>query len=208
MSKNLPAVRRGAPRKPLSKRKMKGRARLDKPLTKVQEAFIVAYMVRFNATRAYMDTHPNASWATANTEGSRMCADPRISKEIDSLITKMKVRTGHSAEKTLELLSMTAHASISDVFDAHGTVMQLNQMPREVAYAVKKFEREEIVAVDPVSGERKVIGHTVKLEMKDTTGPLRLIGQHYRLFADTVQLTADDALLAALEQGAARALKG
>lgn len=200
---NLPARTRGAPKKAIQKRKRK--AREDRPLTAQQQLFVTAYMVRFNATRAYMDSYPNASWATADSGGSRLMADRRISSEINRLLAQIKKRHGHSAVRTLDTLSILANSSISDVFDEHGTIMQPNKMPREISLAVKKLKRVERKAM--IDGVDQVIGHTVELEMADKVAPLRLLGQHYNLFTEKVLLSADDELLRALELGAARALQ-
>lgn len=51
-----------------------------------------------------------------------------------------------------------------------------------------------------------MIGHTIKIELVDKLAALRLLGQHYGLFADKMEHSADDDLLQAIREGRARSL--
>ena len=169
------------------------------------EMFVRQYLVRFNATRAYMDSHPKASWATANSEGSKLLADPRISKEITRGVADLTARYQQTAQRTLEAIALIAYSCITDAFDGSGALLPPEKMPRETAAAIKRIVRIEILGTDP-NGNSTVVGHTVKIELHDKLAALRLLGQHYGLFQNQQESANDDLLLRALEQGAARDL--
>jgi len=184
-----------------------GRA-LTLPLTPKQEAFILAWMVRRNATRAYQDAYPGACYSTASAEGSRLFRDHRISQKIQQLLAEERTRITSNAHKVTDTLAAIAFSSLADVLDDQGNVIPLTNLPRDVGQAVKKVKRREIIRRDPSNGERKVIGHTIEVEMHDKVQPLRLLGLADGMFNAKVEYASDDALLAALRKGRERALRG
>jgi hypothetical protein len=99
-----------------------------------------------------------------------------------------------------------AFTSIADVYTLTGTISAPTDLPRDVAMAVKKLKRREIGETDLETGEQRVVGHTVELEMVDKVAPLRLLGLELGMFSKKVEHTADDALLVALREGRERAL--
>lgn len=184
-----------------------GRA-LALPLTAKQEAFILAWMVRRNATKAYQDAYPGACYSTASAEGSRLFRDPRISQEIKKMLAEERIRLASNAQKVTDTLAALAFSSIADVLDDQGNVIPLTQLPRDIGQAVKKIKRREIIGVDLTTGEKKVVGHTIEVEMHDRVQPLRLLGLEVGLFTEKVEQSGDDAFLRALREGRERALSG
>jgi hypothetical protein len=84
----LPIRVRGAPAKALSQRKPSLRKRQDRPLTEAQRVFVGRFLIHHNATRAYREAFPEAMLSTAESEGSRLNADPRIAQEIKQHATE------------------------------------------------------------------------------------------------------------------------
>jgi phage terminase small subunit len=180
-----------------------------RPLTPKQEAFIVAWLVRRNSTRAYMDAYPGASYSTASGEGSRLFRDPRISLEIKKLLAAERERLAVTAQTVTDALAAMAFTTIGDVYTEEGTIIAPADMPRDVALAVKRIKRREILmATEGDAGKRKVIGYSIEIEMHDKVAPLRLLGLELGMFTEKVEQTADDALLVALREGRERALVG
>jgi hypothetical protein len=146
-----------------------------------------------NATRAYQDTHHEASIITCRTEGSRMYRDPSIAQHIKGLVAEAKKRIARSANRVLDETSAMAFGCLSDVFTAEGTIIPPNDLPRDVAAAVKEVKRQEILgALDEETGRRKILGHTVELKMHDKVGPLKLLGQHFGVFKETIEFQGKD----------------
>ena len=196
---------RGRPTSPGKSKPSRQGKPLALPLTKAQELFIERWMVRHNATRAYQDAYPNATYNTAHSEGSRLFNDPRISQQITRLLAEERKRLRHSATRVTDELAALAFSCLSDVYTKDGTIIAPADMPRDIAAAVKKVKRREIIGKDS-DGNEAVIGHTVEIEMHDKTGPLRLLGTHYNLFAEQVKHSADEDLLQAIREGRARSL--
>jgi phage terminase small subunit len=203
MTATKPKPRRG---RPPGKAKPTKRA-LVRPLTDAHWHFIHAYMVRANATRAYLDSHPKASWATADCEGSKLSRDPRIAKEIKRLTDARAKRLQATAAKIDQVLAAKAFASISDVYDEHGAIMQPHQMPREVALAVKKIKRTEILNKLSEGGEPELVGHTVEIEMVDQLAAARLLGERLGLFNAQPVQTLGSGFAALLEAAGRRVVE-
>lgn len=182
-----------------------GRA-LALPLTEKQEAFILAWMVRRNATRAYQDAYPGARYSTASAEGSRLFRDHRISQEIQKLLAEERIRLTSNAQTVTDTLAAMAFTSLADVLDDQGNVIPLTELPRDVALAIKKIKRREIIGL--VDGQKAVVGHTIQVEMHDKVQPLRLLGLEVGMFTEKVVQSGDDAFLRALHEGRERALAG
>ncbi len=197
---------RGAPTKALALRKPGRQANQDRPLTPAQIQFIARYIVRGHATRAYQDSHPNATWTTSQCEGSKLLKDPRIANEIKRWTAEVKANSLHDAARILRTLSVQAFTPITALLDADGMTVPPQHWPLDVALAVKKMKRTEILTTGGKDGEEKLLGHTIEIEMVDKFQPLQALGKHENLFIEQVHHTADEDLLKALERGNERAL--
>jgi hypothetical protein len=76
---------RGAPSKPLAQRRMKSRLRQDRPLNFSHELFCLRFVTHFNATVAYRDTYPVATYTSCRKAASALLCDPRIFRQIAQL---------------------------------------------------------------------------------------------------------------------------
>ena len=81
-----------------------------------------------------------------------------------------------------------------------------NELDRDVAAAVKKLKRQEILGPPRKRGGREVIGHAVEIEMHDKIAALRLLGQHYGLFVEQVRALDRTEFAALLRDARARAV--
>jgi len=180
---------RGAPAKPFDRRKPSLRKRQDRPLTDGQRVFIGRFLIHYNATRAYREAFPEAKLSTAESEGSRLKADPRITQELNRALGQLTARYRHTAERTLDTLALIAFSNIADVFDENGRLIAPKDMPREVAAAIRKLERTEIKGRD-ADGNPIVTGHTMSVELWDKLAALRMLGQHYGPFVQRVEVAA------------------
>src|SRR3954469_22558651 len=61
-------------------------------LTPAQQRFIQGWMVRRNATRAYQDAYPGATYATANANGPRLLRHARVCSSINALLDEERER--------------------------------------------------------------------------------------------------------------------
>jgi hypothetical protein len=77
--------RRGAPTKPFPLRRMRSRLRQDKPLKFSHELFCCRFAIEFNATVAYRQTYPNATYSSCRKAASALLSDARIYRQIAQL---------------------------------------------------------------------------------------------------------------------------
>jgi phage terminase small subunit len=157
-------------------------------LTEAQRVFIGRFLIHHCATRAYREAFPEAMPSTAASEGSRLKSDPRIAQEIKRALAELTARYRRTAENTLATIALIAFANIVDAFDENGALIAPENIPREVGAAIKKIERVEISGRD-ADGNPTVTGHTVNIELWDKLAALRMLGQHYGLFVERVEVT-------------------
>jgi hypothetical protein len=194
-----------AGRKPFSTKTLKsekGRRDVTLPMTEAMERFVLYYMARRSATRAYKDAHPGCADSTASTSGSVYLRDPRIKAVLTRLLEEERERLTVNAQKVGDHLAAIAFTSLADVYTASGTMIPPVDLPRETAMAVKRLKRREIFSPDGV-----VIGHTIEVEMYDKIAALRLLGLEHQMFVEKTEHVADDALLAALRDARERSLR-
>jgi hypothetical protein len=99
-----------------------------------------------------------------------------------------------------------AFGNVSDVFNGAGQIIAPHELPRHVSAAVKELKRTEITGgVDEETGQPKVLGYTTEVKMHDKVASLRLLGMHFGVFNDQVELTLGKDFAAALEAGSQRA---
>lgn len=88
-----------------------------------------------------------------------------------------------------------------------GTIIPPNLMPADLAGAVKRIKRKEMLAKD-ADGKTIVIGHTVEVEMHDPLPALRLLGLEEGMFKEREDGDATaDALVVLLREARERALQ-
>lgn len=92
--------RRGAPTKPFALRRMRSRLRQDKPLKFSHELFCLRFVIEFNATLAYRQTYPSATYTSCRKAASALLCDYRISRQITQLYAELwaacERRHGHA----------------------------------------------------------------------------------------------------------------
>lgn len=181
---------KGRPAKDTPRPKAARKRRQDRPLTDGQVLFVERYMIHRNASRAYRESHPECSPSTAYAEGPALRKDPRIALEIKARLAKVVSRYRHSAKRTLDELSYMAHSNLLDFFTEDGALIDPKDLPIEAGAALKKLEFVQLYAAGEEGEGKKAVGHTAKLELQDKVGALRLLGNHYGVFKERVELTA------------------
>jgi hypothetical protein len=102
-------------------------------------------------------------------------------------LTELTARYRHTAESTLNAIALVAFANILDAFDENGKLIAPENMRREIGAAIRKLERVEIKGRD-ADGNPIVIGHTINVELWDKLAALRMLGQHYGLFVERMEV--------------------
>lgn len=123
-------------------------------------------------------------------------------------VAEAKKRLALEADRVLDELSALAFSAIADVYDREGKLIPPHELWRDVAAAVKKVKRRELLGpTDEEPGERKVIGHVVELELHDKVAPLMALGRHFGLFSDKLEVEAGDRLIEVMRAARKRTLE-
>lgn len=156
-----------------------------------------------NATQAYIDAgySPNGAWANA----SRMLKiDPVVKAEIKRLAAKQEKRLEIKADDVLNELLKSAMSDIRDLFDADGQMINPKDWPEHIARAVSSIKIDEIKEWDEKKRKHMHKGFTKQIKLWDKTASLRMLGQHLKLFNESVTLQMPDEFIDMMKEGQAR----
>lgn len=100
-------------------------------LTDQQIRFCEAYMLEWNATKAYRQAYPKVkNENSAATSASKLLRNPKIEAHINELRHCLEKVAGISALKVLLELKKMAFTDLSDLFDEDGALKSLSGMTR------------------------------------------------------------------------------
>lgn len=118
----------------------------NKNLTEQQKMFCLFYLQHFNATKAYQQAYPNASYGTANAEGSSHLAKPSIKEELHRLKAELQQDVFVTVQDLVSEYIKQAYGNVNDyikygkrevpVMGMFGPVLDENdnQLMKEVNY--------------------------------------------------------------------------
>ena len=147
--------------------------------------FLANYARHRNATRAYRETWPASSYASAATSAYRLIHTPRIQAEIKALDDRVRERLLVTEDTITNELAKLAFLNPSKfvVVKADGTAFtDLSLLDAEDYAAITEIKSE--VYLD---GEREVKSITIKLAPK--TPALELLGNKLRMWSNKVELS-------------------
>lgn len=147
---------------------------MSKILTNKQSMFVKEYLIDLNATQAAIRAGYSAK--TAGWIGPQLLGKTHIAAAIQSQMDKRAAKIEITAERVLQEIAKMAFANMQDLYDEHGILKPISELPREVAAAVQsvKVNLTEACAVQEV-------------KLWDKKGSLELLGKHLVLFTDKVQ---------------------
>lgn len=176
-----------------------------RPLTVKQRAFVERYMLTFNATQAYRESHPGVAYCTALREGQRLLKHPTIAPEVKERIAEETKRYAPSAANVMKELAALAYFDPRELYDADGKMIPIHELPARVTRAIKKVKSKELIAKNIATGEEKVVGHLHEVETGDKLGALKLIGVQEGMFVEKHEVKVGMGFAEAMEAAAKRA---
>lgn len=106
----------------------------------LEEAFVAAYIGNGgNATRAYLEIHPDVARTTAAAEGWKLLRNPQIRKAVDEARAERLEALQMGADEAMALIAVSARADIADAYDENGKVLPVQQWPETLRLAVKSI---------------------------------------------------------------------
>lgn len=137
--------KRNAPKKKSERSSKKKERSIEKPvelvidnddLTEAQKMFCLHYLQHFNATKAYQQAYPQASYATARVEGSKHLTKPSLKKELHRLKAELQQDVFIGVGDIMQNYAKQAVADITDyvafgrkeVRNKHGDIKKVNYL--------------------------------------------------------------------------------
>ncbi len=115
----------------------------DTPLTELDIRFKQEYMLRLNATRAYLAVRPDVAYTTASAQGYRLLAKPNVKKAIEAELADIKARFDAKKERIIEELCRITLFDPHDLYDEQGKLLEIRKMPPHVRACLAAFDVEE-----------------------------------------------------------------
>ena len=168
-------------------------------MTQKQQQFIIEYLKDFNGTQAAI--RAGYSPKTAQVQSAKLLSKGKVAAAVAQQTQARLEKADLTAERTLEEMRRLAFANVQDLFDAAGNLRPIHTLTREQAACIASLE---VIVKNAAAGDgHQDIVHKVKVWDKPRT--LELLGKHFALLVDRVKVEGDEALIAALHSGRARA---
>jgi len=145
-------------------------------MNRKRQVFCEEYLKCFNQTEAAR----RADYRHPHVIGSRLMKV----EEIRSYIDKRIKETQMGADEVLTRLSQMARADLSDFVTEHG-IIDFEKVHKK-GYLVKKITHTK--------------GKNSTIELHDSQSALNMLGRHYALFTDKVQLDAGQELIRIMQE--------
>lgn len=186
---------------PRTKPRRRTTPRAKDSLTPKQQRFVAEYLVDLNATQAYI----RAGYSRKGAEQSacQVLRNPKIAALVAAGTAKQLDRAELSATRVLEEMRRLAFMDVGVLFDAAGNLRPLHTLSPEDRAAIAGVE---VIIKNAEAGDGKT-DKVHKVKLCDKVRVLEMLGKHYKLLSDTINVTADDALIEKLLAGRRRALE-
>jgi phage terminase small subunit len=144
---------------------------MKRPLTAKQQMFVKEYLIDLNATQAAIRAGYSAK--TAEWIGPQLLGKSHVSEAVQAEMAKREKRTEITQDRVLNEIGKIAFVNLQDVYDEGGSLIEVKQLPREVAAALSsiKINLTEACALQ-------------EIKLHDKLRALEMIGKHLGMFRD------------------------
>lgn len=129
-----------------------------------------------------VDALERAGYARATGNGSRLMRRPEVKARVEELMAAAAERTQITVAEVLENMARIARADLREVFRPDGTLKPVSEWPTDAALAIASVETREI------SAKGKAVGVVQKVKLWDKTKALDLLGQHFGMLKQVVEV--------------------
>ena len=172
----------------------------ERPLTPRQERFIRAYLQLGNATQAAIQA--GYSKKAAAEAGHHLLRNAKISARVAAPIKRLAARAELSAARVLEEMRRLAFTDFRTFYGPDGQIKPMSEWTEEMGSQAAVLET--IVKSAKDGGVTDVV---LKFKVHDKKAPLEMLGKHFKLVADAVQVMDVEKLNERLERGRQRYAK-
>ncbi len=118
----------------------------------------------YNATKAYMSTHPGSSYNAARSSAADFLARPNIKAEVERRLAEKHM----SAEEAMERLSDIARGDVSQLMDVSGMGFSLNMQKAQekgLTKLIKKVKQKPTVHLAKSESDEDREVHEIEIEL-------------------------------------------
>lgn len=163
----------------------KKKKKIEKKIPDQIRAFIDKYMSNgYNATRAYMETHPKSSYEAARSSASTLLTNPNVKEAIAKEFEK-KAMGKEEVLARLSDMARATHYPFVEIDDNEGTIYFDFSSPEAKSHLhlIKKIHSKRKRLVSGKGEDAQTWEHEwTEVELHDAKDALKLIGQHEQLF--------------------------
>lgn len=171
----------------------------ERGMTPKQERFVAEYLVDLNATQAAIRAGFSEKSATAI--GAEYLRKPHIAAAVAAKKSVQLANVELTATRVLEEMRRLAFSDVGVLFDDKGNLRPVHTLSPEDRSAIAGLE---VIIKNAEAGDGKT-DKVHKLKLWDKTRALEMLGRHFKLLTDTINVTADDLLIDKLLAGRKRA---
>ena len=149
-------------------------------LSAQRQRFCEEYIIDLDGNAAAI--RAGYSSKTARFKASDLLKIPTVRKEVNRLKKLRSDRTDITADKVLGVIAGAAYSNIQDMFDKHGHLLNIHDLPREVAAQIASIE--VVTKTMPGQGDTVEVEYIHKIKMVSQENSRRDLGKHLKLFTD------------------------
>lgn len=158
-------------------------------LTAKQQMFVKEYLIDLNATQAAIRS--GYSKGTASQIGHENLMKPDILAALEEANKERQKEANITPAMVLKELAALAFVDVRAAFDENGNLLPVPDMPENVAKAIGGFD----VSIYKDKNNDGIETITNKVKFIDKKGALDLLGKHFSLFTEKLDLTNSDGTL-------------
>lgn len=156
-------------------------------MTEKQQIFCNEYLIDFNATRAYKKAYPNCQKdKVARANSSRLLTKANIKEYIDQKTREKEERAEITQNDIIKQLARIAFGDIRRLYNDNGAMKNITEIDDDTAAAISGIETFQ--EFDGRGDDKEYIGDTKKVKMTERTKALELLGKHFGMFKDKVEI--------------------
>lgn len=153
-------------------------------LTGKQRRFVEEYLVDLNATQAAI--RAGYSPKTAYSIGAENLSKPLIAAAIEAGKRMAREKNAITASRVIEELGYIALSDPAKLYDKGGRMLSIHEMPEEARRAIATIEVDDN---GEIKDGKPAASRTRKVRLYDKPRALQLLGQHFGILKDQVELT-------------------
>lgn len=154
-------------------------------MTPRQQRFVEEYLKDLNGTQAAI--RAGYSEKTANEQAARLLAHVSVRAAVDEALEKRKERSGIDADYVLKKLVEIAEMDVLDIMTDDMSLKPVSQWPKVWRQYLSGFDLAEMF--EGRGDEREMVGILKKIKWPDKTKNLELLGRHFGMFKDKVEVS-------------------